>query len=217
MDQLELAALRKLQTIVLSDPLPERLDMIYLVGSTEDNEGSVLAAAISLMEHRSGTDIALGNYPEHGANYTGWREWPDCLRAFLNEPSILLIDRYDEAEITNTYTEEVVLARYLKIHPGYRKICIIAPPFHQLRSFISAVTAFRENGLGHISIFNQPGTPLAWDEAITHSKGAKRVEGGDRYIHAARHTLIDEEFDRLLKYKNLLPPSKVLEYYLQRQ
>ncbi|MBI4120935.1 MAG: hypothetical protein HY457_01630 [Parcubacteria group bacterium] len=111
----------------------------------------------------------------------------------------------------NTLTEMILTIRKAK-ELGWKKLVIVAPAFHQLRSFITAVTvAIRE--YPELSLYNCPGTPLPWHEHVVHSQGI---------VRGFRTNIFRGEIERIAAYQAvgtpypLLPNKAVLEYLEKR-
>lgn len=99
--------------------------------------------------------------------------------------------------------------RFAKQH-SYHTLFVVAPPFQQLRAFMTAVTvAFRE--YPELLIYSHPGVAMSWQEEVIHSQGTLR---------AKRRDLIQEELERIEKYQtkgDLASPEQVLGYLNKRE
>jgi len=99
--------------------------------------------------------------------------------------------------------------RFARQH-SYRSLFVVAPPFQQLRAFMTAVTvALRE--YPELLIYSYPGVAMSWQEEVIHSQGT---------LKAKRRDLIQEELERIEKYQSkgdLASPERVLSYLNKRE
>lgn len=200
-----------LLTRVMSDLVVEA-DAAYLVGQTKDNAQSVLARGVELFQKRLIPTMAcLRNDNSFGYfGYCGFGFNQGALRdCGIPEKALAAVDYSGEiGDTINTLTELISLARFAR-QKGWKKICLIASPFHQLRSFITAVTAI-DREYPPLKIYNCIGLPMPWNQQVVHSQG--RLTG-------SRAELITEEFQRIKRYQNvsnlpypLVSVERTLEY-----
>ena len=52
-----------------------------------------------------------------------------------------------------------------------KDVCITAPPFHQVRAFISGVSALSDLNANSLNLYNGPGNLVDWNEEVIHSQG----------------------------------------------
>jgi hypothetical protein len=91
----------------------------------------------------------------------------------------------------------------------YRDVYITASPFHQLRAFMTSVTAAL-NYFPKIRIYSYNGNPLPWLDTVVHSQGT---------TSAPRKELIKGELDRIQKYQHkgdLASEIEILNYLDKR-
>jgi hypothetical protein len=50
---------------------------------------------------------------------------------------------------------------------GYGSLHVVAPPFHQLRAFMTAVTVARKE-YPELLIYSYPGVALSWQAEVAH-------------------------------------------------
>jgi hypothetical protein len=92
---------------------------------------------------------------------------------------------------------------------GWKDIILVAPPFHQVRVFITAVSVAARK-YPEAKIYNQVGISLSWLERATHSQGT---------LKGTRREFIHTELDRIQKYfakGDLVHPSVALDYLNKR-
>jgi hypothetical protein len=192
----------------LSDPLPAApTDGAYLFGQTVDNEQSVFATAVDLINrHQTRQLLIPDSVPRCG--YPGSRAWHQALiGSGLRETAITGIPTasYDTL---NTLTEAMATVRYAK-QKNMTSILVVAPPFHQLRAFITTVSiALRE--FPELQIYNRVGMALPWQETVFHHQGI---------LEYRRSDLIHTELERIERYQakgDLAPTAEILDYLNQR-
>jgi hypothetical protein len=143
---------------------------------------------------------------QHGENtgYPGAKAWKDYLYYSGNlAPSHIIT--VPCLELLHTFSEALALVRHAK-ECGWKSLIIVAPPFHQLRAFISVVSAIRKLGVTDLRVYNQVGTTLPWHEESRHSQGT---------LKATRLGLVLTELARVYRYHekgDLVSVSEVLDY-----
>lgn len=200
----------KLVDCVLNDPPPpwKNVAGAYIFGQTSDNEISVLTRAKEI-ERSMPLDKRIflcDGETDHG--YPGFETWH---RALLEQGVSLdrvgrVVTPHDQNINTLSEAESLIrLARHMK----WQGIVIIAPPFHQLRAFMTTVSV-ASRAYPELSIYNQVGMPLDWSENVRHSQGTTT---------GTRREILRGEFDRIEKYQekgDLLSPDEVLLYLNKR-
>jgi hypothetical protein len=88
---------------------------------------------------------------------------------------------FPEGPVEHTGTEMIGLVTHAK-DQKWKDVLLIAAPWHQLRSFLSAVAATKKIGYP-VKFWSCPGNALPWTEQSVHSQG---VQTGSRvdFIHA---------------------------------
>lgn len=108
----------------------------------------------------------------------------------------------------NTLIESQALIRFAR-KCDFNSLIVVSPPFHQLRTFMTAVTvALRE--YPELDIYSCPGKPLPWLESVIHSQGI---------LKAPRRQLILEELARIRTYQNKNDIAKfedIIDYLAHR-
>ena len=193
---------------VLCDTRPPAVtDGAYLFGQTADNEESVFAAAGQLLTAMHTRRVLLPHTaPMSG--YPGFKAW----QLALQEQGIgnLQIEGVTgiTSPILHTLIEAEALVRFAKAR-GYGSLYVVAPPFHQPRAFMTAVTAaLRE--YPDLQLYSYPGAALPWQAEVAHSQGQTR---------GTRSELIAGELERIRKYHaqgDLASVEDVLEYLNKR-
>jgi len=199
----------ELLTRVLCDSRPDTpVDGAYLYCQTEDSQQAVFQAAVSCLE-KSCTTKVLVLQSTAKSGYPGFDKWCECLqKTGLSSEQIEGVD-IGETVTLNTLIESEALVRFA-LTRGYRSILVIAPPFQQLRAFMTAVTvALRE--YPQLRIYSYPAVAMPWQEEVLHSQGTLR---------AIRSELIHAELERINIYQNkgdLALFEQVLVYLNKRE
>lgn len=194
-----------------------KADTAYLVGETKHNAPSVLRKGAELWKKGIVPTVAIQKGGE-GFGYYGYQNSLNALQR-LGVPSryivpMPILSEFEAARQVNTLTELLSLARLAKQN-GWQGILLIPPHFHQLRSFLTAVTAVEVEYL-KLKIFNCAGAYLPWDEQVIHSQGT---------LIGVRWELFVKEVERIKKYQNapatyplvpLVSVERALEYLDQR-
>jgi hypothetical protein len=193
---------------ILCDTLPTQpLDAAYLFGQLPENQQSVLGRGARLIqEGRTNRLIIPDSEPRNG--YPGSACWREELLGLgvLNEHIVGAPTA--EIEKLNTFSEALAAARHART-AEYRTLAVIAAPFHQLRAFISGVSAARRE-YPELQIYSVPGDPLNWYQDAVHSQGK---------LFGRREEFIHTELERIERYKlkgDLLDAAEVLEYLRRR-
>jgi hypothetical protein len=180
----------------------------YLYCQTISNQQSIFKAALSLLNNSLTYKILILN-TKAKSGYPGFTEWKQQLQQLgLYEEQIEGVINI-ETSMLNTLIESEAIIRFAKQH-SYRSLFVVAPPFQQLRVFMTAVTvALRE--YPELLIYSYPGLAMSWQEEVIHSQGT---------LKAKRRDLIQEELERIEKYHSkgdLVSPEQVLSYLNKRE
>ena len=181
-----------LATRVMSEPLISS-PVAMLIGETADNEDSVLMKGANLLCRGFVRRLVL---PTRESEKFGFAGVDYCLH-FLEESCDVNLGAVDILEHNpglgdpNTMTELVCFAEYAK-HHHLSGATVVAAPFHQLRSFVTAVTvALRE--MPTFRFQSCVGYPLDWSDSALHSQGT---------IQGTREDLFRGEVERIIRYQN---------------
>ena len=193
---------------VLYDPLPEApTEGAYLFGQTVDNEQSVFATAVDLINrHQARRLLIPDSSPRCG--YPGFRAWHQALVGLgLGETTITGIPTASYPTL-NTLIEAVAVVRYAR-QENITSIFVAAPPFHQLRAFMTTVSVALQE-FPELQIYNRVGMALPWPETVFHSQGT---------LECRRSDLIHSELERIERYQakgDLASTAEILDYLNQR-
>jgi hypothetical protein len=180
----------------------------YLYSQTRSNQQSIFKAARSLLNNSLTYKILILNI-EATSGYPGFTEWKQQLQQLgLFEEQIEGVMN-EKTSMLNTLIESEAIIRFAKQH-SYRSLFVVAPPFHQLRAFMTAVTVALKEYPG-LLIYSYPGVAMSWLEEVIHSQGT---------LKAKRCDLIQEELERIKKYHtkgDLASPEQVLSYLNKRE
>lgn len=194
----------------LRDTLPESAtDAAYLFAQTEDNQESVFAAAEALLQQEITGKICF-IHTSAMSGYPGFKEWEEALLGRGIEKSKLEAVAPIPADTTILHTriEAESMVTFAK-QQGYKSMLVTAPPFHQPRAFMAAVTAALSL-YPELKLYNYPGKVLPWQQEVTHSQGK---------VQDTRAGLIEGELKRIKKYQQqgeLAEISQVLNYLNKR-
>lgn len=213
MDATENEKLHQLNTMTLTDspPVGEAFP-VYLFTETPDNQDSVLLRSKELFRWNRNncskmpillTDDLSGSNP----GYPGAPVWQKRLRELnVHEDSVVLIPF--TKPLLHTLSEAFTVVQFLR-EKGWEKLIIVAPPFHQLRCFLSMVTAVNQLNPKGLRVYNQVGITQPWGENVVHSQGTTRGK---------RKDLVIGELRRIEKYQKegspmpLVSVDTALEY-----
>lgn len=211
-------ALCQLAVMVFNDKFSD-LDIAYLVTETPDNDFSCIETAAVISQRNRyrrarGSKIVLIGI----AGFTHPAlDHPDNIQKKLERGGVqsdeIVRINYKDAPtgpkgLHHTGTELAMVARFA-IERGCKNVGVIAPPFHQLRSYFHALTAVRRMGVEHqVKIFNCPGLWLDWTAMAIHSQGEQKD---------FRYNILREEIDKVLKYwreGHIISPLDALECFV---
>lgn len=194
----------QLSALLLSESLPDSPSEIgYVVGETTDNLPQSLSSAAIILKQGKIKKVAIldPKSPVYDHGYPG----PEyCLKGLMDlgvrQDKIIVISPDKPFESINTASELSIVAEYLK-ETGYKgNLVLIAPWFHILRSYITLLTALRQNT--DKVIVNALSVPLPPYEKVVHSQG---VQTGTRL------EIFFQEIVKCIKYKNLIRAGEALQ------
>ncbi|MGI8738625.1 MAG: YdcF family protein [Gammaproteobacteria bacterium] len=182
---------------------PQPTHAAYLFAQTIDNQCSVLERGAELLKEGA-TELLLigGSGPRSG--YPGFDSWrAELLR--LDVPADRMVGvGAATLDSLNTLTEALGAVRYCK-GAALPTLTIVAAPFHQLRAFMTAVTALYSE-YPELLAFSAVGKAQPWYEPVAHSQGA---------LIGCREEFIQTELERIEKYHakgDLVSIKNVLDY-----
>lgn len=182
-------------------------DGVFLFGQTTDNQQSVLLKAHQLLTDSLTSQIMFAQTPAFSGHpgYEAWKK--ELMQAGIDEKYITGIP-IPNTPVLHTLIEAESLINFAKINT-YHTLYITASPFHQLRAFMTAVTATLKID-PTIRLYSQTGTSLPWLEEVLHSQGKTK---------GTRNQLITGELERIEKYQrkgDLASVEAVLAYLNKR-
>ena len=198
----------ELQVKVLNDPAPSvGIDGVYLFAQTVDNEQSVLKAAADLIAQGKARQILIPD-SEPRCGYPGFNQWVSTLIDYDVPKERIVGVPTASFDSLNTYTEALAAVNYTTLK-RFETLSVMATPFHQLRAFISIVSASLKNN-SSLKLYNVVGYPLPWHETVSHSQGS---------LVGTRESFIYSELERIRKYQqkgDLVAEAMVLDYLRKR-
>jgi hypothetical protein len=199
----------ELLTRVLCDSQPEKpVDGIYLNCQTKSSQDVVFQTAKFLLD-KPYTSKALILHTGEKSGYPGFEKWYKQMQETgIHQEQIEGVECRETASI-NTLIESEALVRFA-LRRKYSSITIVAPPFQQLRAFITAVTVTLKK-YPQLRIYSYPAIAMPWQEEVTHSQGTLKAIPS-KLIHAEL-----ERIDTYQKKGDLSMFEPVLAYLNQRQ
>ncbi|MDP1719258.1 MAG: hypothetical protein Q8L24_02430 [bacterium] len=178
---------KRVMSELASTPDEPQPFVMYLVGQTAENENSVLEPCRQIAEVRAdvGLDtvicLAESQFPPEKRKYPNFAvDWKEKLGGEESGMEFSTF-RFPEGPVEHTGTEMIGLVAHAE-EQNWSDVLLIASPWHQLRSFLSAVSAAKKQG-SKVRFWNLPGLPLLWTEQSVHSQGVQTGKRVD-FIHA---------------------------------
>lgn len=187
----------------LCDTCPRTVDAAYLFAQTHDNQASVLFKGRQLLEKMITPKLMFAQTGER-SGYLGYEVWKKQLLAWDVTESCMEGVAVGYDVILHTLSEAQAMVKLAK-RQGYRTLLVVAPPFHQPRAFMTAITAALQI-YPDLLLYSQPGEALPWLGEAVHSQGNEKAQ---------RKDLIQGEADRIAKYQangDLATFAEVLQY-----
>ncbi len=206
-----------LSNLVLSEQAPP-CDLIYLVAEAPDYQDSVwkMGAKLSTQKNCSSgqTKIAISDF-QH-PHYPGIEAARRAINSDFNPRCKIIEIQLSKAKagdngLHNTLTEMHSVLSFCS-QENFKSICLVAAPFHQLRTYISAISVIHHCGasLEDIRVFNNCGFPLPPDVKIKYPDGKSHYP----------QELFIAEGEKILKYqrkKDLVSFRVALSYFLKHR
>ena len=183
-------SLTQLATRILLDvPPPRPTDAAYLFAQTDVNTDSVINRGVGLIESgQTGRLLISGLHAASG--YPGAEDYRSrLLKAGVPGEKISAVEP-PEGPIMHTTNESRALVSF-SLRQNLKSLHIAASPLHQLRAFISAVSAALR-AAAPLLLFSAPGEAQPWDTVVFHSQGTTQGARGD---------LLVGELARIEKYR----------------
>lgn len=160
--------LPELLTRVLCDTPPPHADFCFIFGQTADNQASVLQKAEQLLKQNIVEKAGFLRVPAM-SGYPGFEAWHKILAQKGVPLGQLEGVPLENPSMLHTLIEAQAMARHVA-RQHYQTVCILAAPFHQLRAFMTAVTAVLDQNIA-VQLFSVPGVALPWHDQVAHSQG----------------------------------------------
>lgn len=181
-------------------------DVAYLFGQSINNEDSVLTGAIFLWNAGRVKQLCIS--AESAPGFIRSAEWrARLIHAGVPEtqidalPHVSIFPRSTDAEAESIIERAEIC--------GWKNIYLVSTPVHQLRAFISVVSALKRKK-AELQVFNCVGSAQRWDESVMHSQGVQR---------GLRRDLVHKELEKIEHYfqkGDLIAPREVLAYLNKR-
>lgn len=192
----------------LSDPLPaEGIEALFLFGQTVDNQASTFDAAEDLYRRCPGLQLLmLAGGPRSG--YPGFDAWQRALTARGIDGSDIHPLPPADSPLLHTRIEALALVHHLEKKP-YRRVAVMAAPFHQVRAFMTAISVALDTACSTL-LYSCPGKPQPMLEPASHSQGA---------LSDRRRDLIAKELQRIDTYqeKGDIAATRAILAYLEER
>jgi hypothetical protein len=164
-------------------------DGVFLYSQTEDNQHSVLSAALAVIKDGLAEKILIVD-SDSKSGYPGFSVWEKELLTMGIPKSVISGVDLRKAISLNTLIEAEAMIEHAKRN-HYQVVYVIASPFHQLRAFMTSVTVALTR-FPEVRIYSYGGSPLPWLDSAVHSQG--KTAG-------PRKELIRGEIERIQKYQ----------------
>jgi len=194
--------------VLLDVPSAQPTDGAYLFGQTEENTTSVITRGVTLLERGETQRLLISGFRAE-CGYPGFEAYRErLLEAGVSPEKILGVDP-PEGPIMHTTNEGRALISFA-LRKGFRSLHIVAAPLHQLRAYISAVSAVIKTG-APLALFSAPGEAHTWETIVRHSQG--KATG-------SRAELLSGEIERIERYRacgDLASNEEIWAYLKARQ
>ncbi len=187
MNQINLTSLAV--RVLLDTPAPTPSDAAYLFAQTIDNTPSVMATGLALLKSGATKRLLISGCGEL-SGYPGAKAYAEDLARLDVLPEQILSVPPPDAEIMHTTNESQALLRFAE-QKRFTRLHIVASPLHQLRAFISSVSAVLK-AKAPIALYSIAGIPLPWLDVVLHSQG--KTQG-------SREDLVSGELERIARYR----------------
>jgi hypothetical protein len=183
-------------------------DAAYLFAQTQDNQDSVLSAASELLDKGLVRRILILKTAAK-SGYPGFEHWKQKLNDSGVSDECIQGVSIDADLALNTLVEAEAMIDHAKLK-RYGTIYIVASPFHQLRAYMTSVTAVIRR-YPELNLYSYVGNSLPWQKSVAHSQGSSR---------GTRLTFISTELERIEKYQkkgDLASVGSVLDHLNKRE
>lgn len=201
----------QLATVVLTDAGCEKPVPAYLFSETVDALSHFQKGVELLRNGRASKLYIFDDVSRSNTGYAGVDFSEQKLRGFGAKPKEIERIPYTGKESFHTLIEALVVIDFARKN-GWRNLIIVAPPFHQLRCFITMVSALlRLRASSRLAVWNHVADPEPWGVKVRHSQGTLR---------AKRVNLVPHESRRLPLYQangSMVPFKSVFAYLKKRK
>lgn len=194
-----------LQRLLRKEHLPPgAAELGYVMAETVDNLPLSLLQAKKLLEQGVVKRVAI---PDPWLPFIYGYPGPDyCKEIFLyagvNKDKIIMISPETYVPGMNTQTELGFVAAYLKEINASKNLVIIAPWFHSLRAYLTALSEIKKAGLEMMVYISS--VSLDPHEVVAHSQGIQK---------GTRRRIFYTEIEKCERYKNLIPIEGAREIF----
>ena len=141
--ELGLNGIEEMYQMVMNNQRPSFTKGIYVFIETEDNWGSSFKAASKLIKRDAATEV-FSVYPKNWAGSPGFEKWKSRLERFVGFARVRHIS-LDNPKGVNTLSESNALVKFAH-ETGRYSFYLVAPPFHMLRTFMTAASVAIRQG-----------------------------------------------------------------------
>ncbi|MDO8495008.1 MAG: hypothetical protein Q7S32_00585 [bacterium] len=216
-------ALCQLSTLVFNDSVDVNLDFTYVTAESNQNQHAGVARAVDLSYNWQWDSVVFGI-----AGFDHLASGGESVEVTENKmiaggicPRLLRRINYPDSSVGpdgahHTGTEMALVARFI-LENNYRRVGVIAAPFHQLRSYLHLLTALHRVGSSgqSVQVFNYPGVPEdSFEEAHYWLQETSYSHGKDR---GSRLAILVAEISKILQYwrkGDLISPIEALGYFV---
>jgi len=209
MESMEIKIITELLVQILCDVRPEfPVNGAYLYCQTQSNQRSLFQTAGFLLKNSLASKILILQ-TEAKSGYPGFSQWSRQLREQgVNEAQVEGVELGETAMIHTLIESEALLRS--AVQKKYSSLFVVAPPFQQLRAFMTAVTVALTE-CPEMLLYSYPAVAMPWQDIVVHSQGT---------LEATRSELIEVEFERIETYQkkgDLASFAEVSAYLENRQ
>ncbi|UZR96022.1 YdcF family protein [Chondrinema litorale] len=199
--------LLELAVRIFNDTLPKSCDAAFLYSQTPQNQPSVAISGKKIVKNDL-ADKLLIMQTKAMSGYGGYQFFKDeLLENAIPETKIEGVSS-DDDKMLHTLIESLSVVAHCK-EKKYKTLLVCATPFHQLRAYMTAVSATLRI-YPELKVYSYTGEPFSWTESVVHSQG--KTEG-------KRAELIHGEIERIKIYGekgDLISVDETLAYLNQR-
>jgi hypothetical protein len=143
------------------------------------------------------------------SGFSGFADWNERLQECGVSTGQIEGVPIGQTATLNTLIESEALVQFA-LQQKFNSLIVVAPPFQQLRAFMTAVTVALKK-FPQLQIYSHPAVAMSWEEEVVHSQGTLR---------ATRKKLIHTELERIHTYQlkgDLASFEQVMVYLNMRE